>query len=168
MVSRSLWRSAIVIGINESEVEMRNKVALVGAVALILLVGFGGWMLAAQKAAAPENRSKSDTTTEQTQTSNSTPTETTTAALTIVYTDNGFEKSSYTIQKGQTVKVINQSSHSLEFASADHPTHKLNPELNLTPINAGQSTTFSPTKVGTWGIHDHFSANMTTTLVVTE
>lgn len=151
---------------------MKSKVAVAGIVATIVLIGAGIWAFNAQKAAAPEPATETNTTSTQpsgTEAVNDTPAaDEQTNTVTITYTDNGFDKTSYTIQKGETVKVVNNSSAKMEFASADHPTHQENSELNLEDLAPGESTTFAPTKVGTWGVHDHEMANHTATLIVTE
>ncbi|MGB2786756.1 MAG: hypothetical protein WBB94_00035, partial [Candidatus Saccharimonadaceae bacterium] len=65
------------------------------------------------------------------------------------------------VKKGQTVTVKNQSSDELEFASDEHPSHRQQPELNIGSTAAGASTTFTPTKTGTWGFHDHIRSQFT-------
>lgn len=90
------------------------------------------------------------------------------SSLTIVFTDSGFEQSKYTVKKGQTITVKNQSSNELEFASDEHPSHRQQPELNIAPTATGASTTFTPTKTGTWGFHDHIRSQFTGELIVTD
>lgn len=89
-------------------------------------------------------------------------------SITIVFTDSGFERSSYSARKGQTVTVKNQSSSELEFASDEHPTHRQQPELNIAATAPGESTTFTPTKTGAWGFHDHIRSQFTGELIVTD
>lgn len=91
-----------------------------------------------------------------------------TAAVTIVFTDQGFEKSSYTVKKGQTVEVKNQSNTQLQFSSDSHPTHTEETELNLAVLQPGQSSTFMPTEAGEHGFHDHIQSQFTGVLTVTE
>jgi plastocyanin len=89
--------------------------------------------------------------------------------IAIVFTDKGFEKSSYTVKAGQTVTVKNQSSSlQVQFSSDDHPTHTKNPELNMDILSPGEEDTITPQHVGSWGIHDHQHPEFTTTLVVTQ
>lgn len=132
--------------------------AIVGG--LVILAAGAAFLLypiTDQKAVAP-----SKTSTSNGASSNST------TAITIVFTDNGFEQSSYTVKKGQTVTVENQSSNELEFASDEHPTHRQQPELNIAPTAPGASTNFTPTKTGTWGFHDHIRSQFTGKLIVTD
>lgn len=86
--------------------------------------------------------------------------------LTINYTDTGFAPAVATIEAGKPVKIMNQSKSVLSFASALHPTHDDNSELNLGDIKAGDSKTFTPTKKGTWGFHDHYNSANTGKLTV--
>lgn len=111
------------------------------------------------------------------QTETATPTPTTPASttsasqsaktVTVTYTDQGFTPSTITINKGDIVKFINNSSRSFWPASNDHPTHLLYPEFDpKQSIAAGSSWSFKFDKVGTWGYHDHRSAVKTGTVVV--
>jgi uncharacterized protein HemX len=148
---------------------MRNKAYVIGIIAFIALVGIGGWIFTSQKAAAPT--ASTQNTAQQNTPANSNSKNSnidTKNEVAILYTNSGFDKPSYTVKKGQTVRLTNQSTRSLQFSSNDHPTHLLNPELNLETLGAGASTTFQPTKAGNWGVHDHLDPSLTTTLVVTE
>lgn len=147
-----------------------NKVIAAGVIALVLLIALGVWALSAQKAAAPQDESA--VTSDASQTSElseldetATPTENT-SGVTITYTDSGFDKDSYTVKSGTAVTLVNNSSRILEFSSGEHPTHTENTELNLSSLNAGEKTTFTPTKTGNWHIHNHLDANETANLVV--
>lgn len=88
------------------------------------------------------------------------------ASITIVYTDDGFSPADYTVKAGDVVRVENKSSSPLQFSSDNHPTHTHQMELNLTILETGESTTFTPTKTGKWGFHDHLNATRTGTLTV--
>lgn len=88
------------------------------------------------------------------------------AAATITYTDNGFEPSSVTVKSGDRVEVKNNSSKSMQFSSAPHPSHTQNRELNQNTLPPGGSQTFVVTTKGTWIYHDHLQASNTGTLVV--
>lgn len=73
----------------------------------------------------------------------------------IKYTDSGFEPSAIAAKKGDTLRVENESSGSLEFSSDDHPMHTDNPELNMSPLASGESGVLVLTRSGEWGIHNH-------------
>lgn len=86
--------------------------------------------------------------------------------VTITYTDKGFLPASYMIKTGGTVTVINQSSRDLEFSSNNHPAHTDEAELNMDTLAPGKSGTFTVTKVGTWGFHNHLTPDDTGSLMV--
>lgn len=84
------------------------------------------------------------------------------------YTNTGFEPLSLSVKSGTPISVINNSSKKMQFSSNEHPTHQQNTKLNLKSIEPGESTTFTPTENGTWGIHDHIDSAKSATLIVTE
>lgn len=83
----------------------------------------------------------------------------------ITYDGNTFSPSELTVKTGTVVTVKNGSSQTLDFASDDHPTHRINSELNVGEIEPGQTATFTA-KAGTWGYHDHLNDSATGTLTV--
>lgn len=89
-------------------------------------------------------------------------------AATITATNDGFTPNTVTIKKGQMIKIVNNSSSPIQFSSADHPTHRLDPELNMSELAPGESGTVMPENVGSHGYHDHLHAEHTGTIVVTE
>lgn len=139
---------------------------LIGIVIAVLAVaGIIVFILSGQQAKAP--------TTNQTNTTNTSNTSDEGAAapserMTITYKDSGFEPASITVKKGTAITVKNESSHDVQFSSNDHPTHRLNPEMNLSVLSPGESASYTATKVGTWGYHDHLDTNKTGTVIVTE
>lgn len=100
--------------------------------------------------------------------SDSEPTSTTdtSGAATITFDDSGFSPSTLTVKVGATVKVVNKSSQLLQFDSDPHPDHTDETELNVDLVSPGQSKTFTVTKKGTWGFHDHLNPGLTGTLNV--
>lgn len=126
---------------------------------VILVVGTA-YTISQKPAAAPTN------TPEQKQTDTSADHSITNETVTITYTDDGFSPSSYMIKVGGTVTVVNNSSHDLEFSSDNHPTHTKETELNMDILKPGKSGTFTVTKVGTWGFHNHLRDQDTGSLMV--
>lgn len=99
-----------------------------------------------------------------------TPTATTTAPKTVevTYTTAGFSPSTITIKKGDTVKFINNTSSGIKPASNPHPVHTDYPEfVSPDDIAQGGSWSFTFTKVGTWGYHNHRNESKTGTIIVT-
>lgn len=87
-------------------------------------------------------------------------------AVTIAYTDGGFEPSSVTVKAGDAVRIENKSSLPLSFNSDDHPAHTEQGELNVGDVPKGGSREFTVTKTGTWGFHNHENASHTGRLIV--
>lgn len=155
-----------------------NKVVwwIIGVVVILAIGGVVAYALANQtKQPSPETTgdasSKTKSNKTDAKTNGDTPTSSDsqqTTGVTIVFTDKGFEKSSYTVKKGQSVKVENKSNTQLEFSSDNHPTHTGEPELNMSVLQPGESGSFTPTEIGEHGFHDHLQAQFTGVLVVTE
>ncbi|MEX0934880.1 MAG: cupredoxin domain-containing protein [Candidatus Paceibacterota bacterium] len=82
----------------------------------------------------------------------------------IMYTDDGFEPAEITIEAGQTVTWIDDSSGRMWVASAVHPTHEDLPEFD----QLGQRNTYSFTfeEEGEWNFHNHLSSEHTGTVIV--
>lgn len=145
----------------------KQTIGAIVAVAVILL-GLGVWALN-RPTNAPQNTTTNETSKTDTDTTDDTPIDTTESEVTdstIVFTNNGFEKSTYRVKANEPVTIDNQASFEIEFSSDDHPTHQENPELNMSSIDAGERGTFTPTKTGTWHVHDHEHPEFTATLIV--
>jgi plastocyanin len=87
--------------------------------------------------------------------------------VTVNYTSAGFSPASITINKGDTVKFVNNSTDSMWVASDPHPAHTDYPgfdELSSAPQGGSYSFTFN--KIGTWGYHNHRNSRMHGTVVV--
>lgn len=96
----------------------------------------------------------------------------------VIYTANGYEPSTLTIKAGETVTFKNESGQSMWTASNVHPSHTLYDGQNLDahcPDTAGTAFdqcatgdeySFTFTKAGSWGYHNHISSNHMGTIVV--
>lgn len=99
----------------------------------------------------------------------------------VVYTDSGYSPSMLTIKVGDTVTFKNQSSKGMWTASAMHPSHVVYSGTSLQdhcPDTAntsfdecksngpGTSWSFTFTKAGTWGYHNHVKASHYSKIVV--
>ena len=87
-------------------------------------------------------------------------------AVTILYTDDGFEPQSYEIKAGGTLTIVNNSAETLQFSSDPHPAHTENSELNADPLEPGESTQITLNRKGTWGVHNHENSLHKATVVV--
>lgn len=88
------------------------------------------------------------------------------AAATITYSDNGFSPSKITVKAGQTVAIKNTSSHDMQFDSDPHPVHTDDTDLNVGVVSPGQTMTFTPTKKGAFGYHNHLNPSDTGTIII--
>lgn len=137
-----------------------NKFAAVGLVALSAII------LSACKTNS-QTSIQGDSKT-QTQTA---PVDEKKGAVTITATDAGFDPGEVTINAGESVTWVNNSSRTIQVGSANHPTHTVNPELTggqyVIEIPAGGSKTVSAgTKVGRWAYHDHLKPSQHGTVVI--
>jgi plastocyanin len=152
-----------------------NKGVIIGIVVVVLVVAGGVFAL------TKKSDDKTDTSTTPTTANNSTESQSTTpsdnatsnasdsdqnSSTTITYSDSGFSPATLTVKAGTTVTVKNDSSSSLQFSSDPHPVHTDNPELNMGVLAPGKSDTFTVTKTGTWGYHNHLNPSDTGTIVV--
>jgi plastocyanin len=111
------------------------------------------------------------TTTVDNSPETSTSTESTVAVapktVTVEYTDAGFAPATVTINKGDTVKFVNNSSGKMWVASAPHPTHTDYPEFDEdVAVSNGESYSFTFDKVGSWKYHNHVNSSKFGTVVV--
>lgn len=88
------------------------------------------------------------------------------STITIAYTNEGFKPSSLSVKVGTTVTVKNESSKPLKFSSDPHPEHTDEKELNMTTLSPNKSDTFTATKAGRYGFHNHLNEDESGTLIV--
>lgn len=145
---------------------MNSKVVAIIVVVVIVLAG--GWW-----AFAHNNPDTTPASTDQNETSNTSPSndssstnQSTPVAATIIYTNNGFEPKQTMVKSGDTVRITNSSQNALSLDSDPHPTHTIQPELNVGDVEPGQSKTFVIDKVGTWGFHNHENPSNTGSITV--
>jgi plastocyanin len=155
---------------------MWNKKGNAVAWILIILVLAGiVWWAASRKSSAPTDTAT--TTIDMTTPIVATSTDTGSTGVmggkvvTINYTANGFEPATVTINKGDTVRWVNQSGEKMWVASAMHPTHIVYSGTDLkthcaTGVNdsfdqctTGDTYSFTFDKTGSWGYHNHSDAN---------
>lgn len=76
----------------------------------------------------------------------------------------GFEPKQVTVKVGQTVAFTTDIK--ARISSDPHPVHTSNQELNLPTTQPGETVRITPTKIGTFGIHNHLEESQTMTMVV--
>ncbi|MDP2789851.1 MAG: cupredoxin domain-containing protein [bacterium] len=79
----------------------------------------------------------------------------TNAAIAVSITSSGFSPNTVTVKAGTVVTWTNSSGGDIRVASDPHPTHTDLPGLDSSTLGNGDSYSFTFTKVGTWGYHDH-------------
>lgn len=149
-----------------------SKGALVAVIIAVLVIGGGAFALT--RKGANTNKSEPTTTANTTATTpaNDTSTDTTStqppvdAASTITYSNDGFSPASLTVKAGTTITVKNDSARILQFNSNPHPEHTDEGELNVGVVSPGKTKTFTVTKAGTHGFHNHLNDSHTGTIVV--
>ncbi len=135
-------------------------------VIVITLLGVGGFVLMNRNDDTPSTpTSTSDTTTTTTPAETNTEPEKESAAE-LTYTNDGFTPATLTLKAGTKVKITNESASTLQFYSDPHPTHSEPSDLNLGTINRGESKTFTVTRTGTHGYHNHLNPGDTGTIIV--
>ncbi len=157
-------------------------------VIIVLLLAGGGWWLMSGNTTSPVTPTTDNTTqtpSGQTGITNN-PNQTNGGEITVdigvtapktytvTYTDSGYSPNALTIKKGDTVTFKNQSSSGMWTASAMHPTHTAYSGTNAQqhcpdPENndfdecksdaPGTSWSFTFTKTGSFGYHNHSAAS---------
>jgi len=147
-----------------------KRPVLIGVIAAVIVVGATAIYLATRQDTATNSGSMTSSLGGDGRTSAQSPeatnTQATTSDVTIVFTNDGFEKSSYTVKAGSTVTVKNNSDMNMQFSSDDHPTHREDPEINMAVLTPGESGTFTPITKGAHTFHDHMNDHYIGTLEV--
>lgn len=118
------------------------------AIIAVILVAAGGYLATHKNKAVPTVNSQSSSQSTAAQNS-------TVAAATITYDGSSFSPSSITVKSGDKVEIKNTSSSDVQFQSNPHPIHTDDTDLNVGVVGPGQSSTFTVTKTGTFGYHNH-------------
>lgn len=144
---------------------------------ILILIALGGaWYVLTRPSVPVTSTEGTVATSSESGTASST-------ALTIAYTDNGFSPATLTVPSGSTVTFMNLSSQQMDIASNPHPTHQeydgttrathcasgyagSAPFDECAPAAPGESWTFTFTKAGSWGFHNHYGAEDEGTVIV--
>lgn len=94
------------------------------------------------------------------------PSNANTAAVSVALTAIGYTPPSVTVKVGQVVTWTNTSGSSATVSSDPHPTHTDLPELDSPTLGNGDTYSFTFTKVGTWGYHNHLDPSVEGTVIV--
>lgn len=148
----------------------RNTIGIV--VALIVVAG-GWYMLRGNPVSAPAPEE-----TQPPAVQNTAPAATGTS---VIYGPQGFSPASISVPVGTTVTFVNQGGDEMWVASDPHPTHQgydgttksqhcaagYSGPMPFDQCSAGSSFSFTFTKTGTWGYHNHGNAADKGTVIVT-
>lgn len=142
-----------------------NSKLLIGLAAVVIIVVVGLVVLGGNKnqtQTSPTNQSVEQPTTPQAQSQQQQQVTT----LTITADSSGFSPAILTVKTGTRVIWANKTGGDISVNSAEHPTHRLFPELNLghIPNDSNGSVVFD--KPGTYKYHDHYNPSRTGTVVV--
>jgi plastocyanin len=137
---------------------MNSAMKAIIALVIVAVVAGGAVLIVHNRQGTSSNANSSSTS----QSSSSTES----AAATITYDGSSFSPNSVTVKAGDTIKITNSSQAALSFNSNPHPVHTDEPELNVGTVDAGQSETFTVTKKGTWGYHNHLAPSQGGSIVV--
>lgn len=139
------------------------KAVIIGLIAVVV-IGGGGYLAlhkSSNKAASGTASSSSTGSSQQSQTSKTTGSSSSqNAADTITFDGNQFSPATLSVKAGTTVTIKNTSSDDLQMDSNPHPIHNDDTDLNVGLVAAGQSQTFTVTKTGSFGYHDHLNPSI--------
>lgn len=154
-----------------------NKQILITVIIIVLLAAGGYlWYSMANTAQAPTDTQLTGGAPQTESPLVDVEVETIPVAMThqVTYTDSGYSPATLTIKAGDTVTFKNQSSANMWTASAMHPGHMVYDGTSLqqhcpnpTSIAFDQCTASQPstswsftfTKIGEWGYHNHSKSN---------
>jgi plastocyanin len=136
---------------------MSNK-TFVGLLILIVIFLFGVVFLFTKQKTGPLKQKTTSTS--------QSPTRYTLKETSIMLTQSGFSPRIVTIKKGEGIIWINKSNAKATINSADHPTHKKFPEVNLGEFVTTTSITHVFAKIGIYEYHNHYNPQETGTIIV--
>jgi len=147
---------------------------------ILLAIGFLAYSMSNDEDMPSETATTTDSTPTTTDT-NPPPTGEAPSPVTIMYDGDSFSPATVTVPVGTTVTWVNSSSDRMWIGSNDHPTHTrydgtttaehcadgtaTSPAV-FDQCGAGTQYSFTFTKAGTWGYHNHSNSGERGTVVV--
>ncbi|HUY85058.1 MAG TPA: cupredoxin domain-containing protein [Candidatus Dormibacteraeota bacterium] len=132
------------------------KAFIIGLIAVVIIGG--GYLLMHKSPSKTATTTPSTSSQSQSSTPSSTPSQS--AVDTITFDGNQFSPATLTVKSGTMVTIKNTSSQDVQMQSNPHPTHTDDNDLNVGLVAAGQSKTFTVTKTGSFGYHDHLDPSI--------
>ncbi len=143
-----------------------SNAAKIASVSLSAFLLIGATGCNKQETATPATDVNTAPDTTQTTT---TPIQTSQVGSQVIITDTGFQPQKITIKVGESVTWTNNTTGTVRVASDPHPLHTgLAGFDDISGATAGDIYTFTFTKAGSFGYHDHNNAGMKGSVVVTE
>lgn len=131
---------------------MNKKIIIV---LTVIVLAVGGYLVFHKSTPATQSPAVATTTTTDQN-----------AAATITYTNDGFGSSNTVVKSGDLVAVTNTSSVDLQLESDPHPVHTDDTDLNVGTVASGKTVTFTVTKKGTFGYHNHLDPTQKGTITI--
>lgn len=154
---------------------MNNKTLIIVIVLLVIVGGgllIGGQLIKKDSGKAPitnNNTTSQDQSTESTQMGGSANTggaPIKEEIVNITLTSSGFDPETTTVKAGSRVIWLNKSGVAASLNSADYPTNKLYPPLNLGEFADGSSVQLIFDKPGEYKYHNHLKQGQNGTVIV--
>lgn len=152
-----------------TKINLSNTIKLAGvSLTALLLLGASGCGSNQTAEPATDTNTAPETTVSPTAMNQSSQANTQTANTTVVNLQDGvFTPASVTIKVGDSVQFVNKGTSTTRVASDPHPLHTgLQGFDDLKTSKPGESYTFTFTKAGTFGFHDHLSPSSRGTVIV--
>jgi hypothetical protein len=151
--------------------DMKRSTVIIAVLALIVIaagiyaLSGGGASNTPSPSPSPVSET-SPTASPETSTTPSPNASETSGGTTTDVTSAGFSTQPITVKSGQSLTFVNKSTTLIQVDSDPHPQHTDNPELNVGQIAPGSSKSVTPTRKGTFEIHDHLNSAHRGTVIV--
>ena len=135
-----------------------NKGSVIAGLVFLVLVAGGTFALTSNSKDKVNGTKSSQSSSKSTDTSSDAASDdkASSSAVTITYDGTTFTPNTVSVKSGDMVTVKNASaSADLDFDSDPHPVHTDDTDLNAGEIDPGKSKTFTVTKKGAFGYHNH-------------
>ena len=132
------------------------KAFIIGLIAAVV-IGGGGYLVLHK---SPSKTAISASSSPSVQPQNTSSATSTSGSNAISFDGSQFSPATLTVKSGTEVTIKNTSSSDLQMDSNPHPVHSDDTDLNVGLISAGQSKTFTVTKTGSFGYHDHLDPSI--------
>jgi plastocyanin len=137
-----------------------NSNYIVLVILLVLLLIFGGFIILGNMGGdQAQNQQLLNNNNNPISSGTATSTSEISVRETVIYNGKSFSPNNFTVNRGESVRFVNQGTGGMSIASDPHPTHTNYPEFDQykTSQKGEKTFVFNFEKVGTWGFHDHLN-----------